>query len=399
LTAPRPGREAPDGRLTVIGLVESLRPQGGAERLARQLVMRLDPERFERILCVSRVPFPGETPETVERALGELRGAGVEVIRLERRSRVDVAAWRRLWPALRRAHVIHAHMMGSNAWAVILGRLARVPVVVAHEHTWSFDGRPFRKLIDRELIARGSDAFVAVSREDQRRMAEVEGIAPERTRFVPLGIPTPREGDPGKVRDELGIGPGVPVVGFVGRLHPQKALGVLLEAGARLAPRVPGLKVLIAGGGDSAGMSAQVERLGIGDTVVLLGHRADVPDVLAALDVAVSSSDYEGSPLAVMEYMEAEKPVVATAVGGVPDIIEHGVEGLLVPRRDPAALADALAELLSDPERAKEMGRRGRERRRREFDLDVMVERFASLYEELYGAKRNGRPRGASPRR
>ena len=114
--------------------------------------------------------------------------------------------------------------------------------------------------------------------------------------------------------------------------------------------------------------------------MLFLGVRTDIPDVLAALDIAVSSSDFEGSPLSVMEYMEAARPVVATRVGGVPDLIDDGVHGLLVEPQDPAAFAAAVAQLLRDPERAREMGRRGQERRRAEFDIDVMVRRLEELY-------------------
>jgi glycosyltransferase involved in cell wall biosynthesis len=109
-----------------------------------------------------------------------------------------------------------------------------------------------------------------------------------------------------------------------------------------------------------------------------------VPDLLAAFDLAVSSSSFEGSPLALMEYMDAALPVVATRVGGVPDLIDDGVHGLLVEPGDAGALARAMGELLRDPGRAREMGARGRERRRSEFDLDGTVRRLEALYEELF---------------
>ena len=160
---------------------------------------------------------------------------------------------------------------------------------------------------------------------------------------------------------------------------------MLLRAAAILRPQFPRLRVLIAGWGEErAHLEALIDELGLERTVTLLGHRADVPDFLEALDVAVSSSDFEGSPLSIMEYMEAGKPVVATRVGGVPDLIEQGVHGLLVERRNPSALAASIAELLRDPDRAAKMGVRGRERRRSEFDIEVTRRRFEELYEELW---------------
>jgi glycosyltransferase involved in cell wall biosynthesis len=388
--------DAPKGcKLKVLTLVDRLGTHGGAERLATQVAERLDPARFERTLCASRFSAEERASDAVAPALAELEQAGVRFVGLDRRSRVELWAWRPLVSLLRRERVdvLHAHKFGSNIWGALLGRLARVPVVIAHEHSWSFEGRPLRRLIDRHLIARLSDAFIAVSREDRRRMIEVEGIGPQDVRFIPNGIPDPPAPGARDVRGELGIGAGNPVIGTVGFLVPLKALDVLVRAAALLAPQFPRLRVLVAGDGEEkARLEALVDELALKETVLLLGHRPDVPDLLASFDVAVCCSDSEGSPLSVLEYMEAGKPVVATRVGGIPDLIDDGVHGLLVERQDPVGLADALAALLRDPERASRIGERARERRRREFDIDVMVKAFEDLYLELYSATRRARP-------
>ena len=188
------------------------------------------------------------------------------------------------------------------------------------------------------------------------------------------------------------------MVGTVGFLREPKGMDNLVRAAAVLKRDLPSAKVLIAGEGpDRPVLEGLIEELGVQDNVVLLGLRRDVPDVLAALDVAVCPSDSEGSPLSVMEYMDAGLPVVGTRVGGVPDLIDEGVEGLLVPRRDPAALAAALARLLRDPATARSMGARGRARRAREFDIDVMVSNLERLYERLYGESDRGRAEGFVP--
>jgi glycosyltransferase involved in cell wall biosynthesis len=272
-----------------------------------------------------------------------------------------------------------------------------VPVLVAHEHTWSYQGQPLRRFLDRELVARGADRFIAVSREDQRRMTEVERIPPRRTVFIPNGIVAPPPPSGHDVRAELGIEAGAAVAGIVGMLRAQKAHGVLLRALALLGRDWPQLTLLVAGDGPEQGaLEALARELGVGERVRFLGDRTDIPDVLAALDLAVCCSDFEGSPLAVMEYMDAALPIVATTVGGVPDLIEPGVHGLLVPAQDPAALAEAIATVLRDPDRAKAMGARARERRRSEFDIDVQVRRVEDLYRELLGARA---ARGADGRR
>ena len=366
-------------KLRVLTLVDKPTVTGGAERLAAVVAMKLDPARFESVLCASR--------QTDEPLLDrELEEAGIGVLALGRRSTLDLLAWRPLVSLLRDGvDVVHTHMFGSNVWGTVLGRLSGVPVVVAHEHTWSFQGRPLRRFLDRELVARWADVFVAVSGEDRRKMIEVEGVDPAKIRLIPNGIPSPANGAVADVRAELGIEPGAPVLGVVCELRAQKALEVLFEAAALLLAEFPTLKVLVAGDGpERARLEEGARRLGVANTVLFLGIRRDVPAVLAAVDVAVLSSDYEGSPLSVMEYMAAAKPVVSTRVGGVPELVQEDVHGLLVDPRDPEALAEAVARLLRDPALAKRLGAVGRKRQQREFSLEAMVRRIEDLYEELW---------------
>jgi glycosyltransferase involved in cell wall biosynthesis len=375
-------------------LVRNVGVMGGGERLARVITERLDPDRFERTLCVTGWSAArASNPANLE-AVGDLRRSGARFLPISRPFRAALWSW---WPVLsylrrERVDILHAHQFGSNAWAAILGTLARTPVVIAHEHTWSYQGQPVRRFLDRELIARRSAAFLAVSREDRRRMIEIERIPADKIVYVPNGIaefPPPSGHD---VRAELGIGPEDPVVGTVCSLRPQKALDVLLRAAAVLATEFPRLRVLIVGQGtERRALEGLVEELGLEGTVILLGRRTDVPDLLEALDVAACSSDFEGSPLSIMEYMEAGKPVVATAVGGVPDLVLDGVTGILVEPQESAALAAAIGELLRDRGRAERMGEAGRERRRREFSLDEMVRRIERLYEGLYTAAVGGK--------
>ncbi len=386
------------GRIRVVTFVDFLSCFGGAEHLALLIATRLDPDRFESILSVSRWPLTGPWRDdpSAQQALEILEASPARFLPLARRRKVDILALARLERFLRRERVdvLHSHKFGSNVWGTIVGRLARVPVVLAHEHTWSYEGQPLRRFLDRELIARGATRFIAVSREDRRRMSEVEGIEESRTLFIPNGVlssPPPSGRD---VRAELQIAPGAPVIGAVGVLRAQKALHVLLSALAQLRERRPDARLLIVGDGpERARLEALAAELAVADAVTFLGHRGDVPDVLRALDVAVSCSDFEGSPLAVMEYMDAALPIVATAVGGVPDLIESGVHGLLVPRGDAAALAAAIFEALADPERSRTMGARARERRRSEFDIDTLVRRLEALYLELL-AERGREPGG-----
>lgn len=375
-----------DSRLRVVTLVDTLRP-GGAERFAATLAIRLDRSRFEPTVCVSRkitAPSP---------LIDDLREADVSILPLNRTSLGAPWGWWALARFLRREQVdvLHSHMFGSNAWGAVLATLSRVPVFVAHEHSWAFEGERFRPFLDRELIARAADAFIAVSRADERRMIELAGIPREKVRLVMNGI-APLPPARGDVRAELGIPRDAEVVGTMAVLRREKAHEVLIEAAELLASEFPKLKVLIAGTGpEEDRLRAAVRDRNLQDRVLLLGFRRDVADVLAVLDVAAFTSDREGLPLAVIEAMAAGKPVVATHVGGIRDLVEDGVHGLLVPPRDPSALADAIARLLRAPRLRMELGQRGQERQRRNFDISEVAGRVEALYEELAAKSRRAR--------
>jgi glycosyltransferase involved in cell wall biosynthesis len=259
--------------------------------VARDQLVELDPKRFERVLFVSRAPDPSDQRRA---GRGGAAAAGVAVRFLKRRFKYDPLAWWPLFRALRRERidVLHTHAFGQNAWGSVIGRLARVPVVIAHEHNWAFTGRALRPFIDRELIARCADAMIVVSREARRRMIEVERIPPQRLVLLPNGIRALPPGDGRAIRAELGIGNDDPVTGTVCIMRPEKALDVLVRAAALVMADFPHLRVLIVGDGtDRARLEAVVDQLGLEERVLLTGARPDVPDVLAAIDVAVLSSD------------------------------------------------------------------------------------------------------------
>ena len=245
-------------RLRVLTLIDRPVEDGGGEQLARTIAMRLDPTRFERILCATR-PVSAESVEPI-------RAAGVHVLCLERSSRSALADW---WPLIsflrhRRVDVLHAHKFGSNLWGTVLGRSAGVPVVIAHEHTWSYRGDPIRRHLDREVIARRAHVVLAVSREDRRKMIEVEHIDPSRIRVIPNGISPQPLGHGAAVRVELGIPSSAPVIGCVGSLRRQKALHFLIDCAALLVRDFPDVRVLIIGQGpEGAQLRSLIRRHGL----------------------------------------------------------------------------------------------------------------------------------------
>ena len=368
-------------RITVLTLVDGL-GSGGAETLAARVATRLDRTRFDSWVCVTRPTAPA--------AVAEVEAAGARVLVLSRGSRFAVWGWLPLVRLLRRERVdvLHAHKIGSNLWGTVLGRLARVPLIVAHEHGSEAAPRRLRRLADRYVVGR-ADLVLAVSEVDRRRLVALGGIREDKVRVVPNGIP-PVVASGRDVRAELDIAAGAPVVMSVAVVRPEKALGNLVRAAAVLAPELPALRVLVAGTGPAEEirrLEGLVGELGLEDVVTLLGTRSDVPDLLAAADVAVICSDREGQPLALMEYMAAGNAIVATHVGGIPELVDDRVHGLLVQPGNVEALAGAIRELVNDPILRDELGRNARARQRADLDLDVMVRRIEALYVDAETAR------------
>jgi len=213
-------------------------------------------------------------------------------------------------------------------------------------------------------------------------------------RYVPNGVPAMPAGDGTALRSLLGVGPATPIIGTVCSLRPQKAVDVLLAAAAMLIAEGSDLRLVIVGEGpERTRLERSTEEMGLAATVEFLGSRTheELPDILDAIDIAVSSSSFEGMPLAIIEWMAAGKAIVATNVGGVPALIEDGVNGLLVNPGDPRQLAEAIARLLRDPQLRTALGTRAACRQRHTFDLRHMVQSLESLYEALYWSSPRGR--------
>jgi glycosyltransferase involved in cell wall biosynthesis len=369
-------------RRKVLILIDTLRP-GGAERSVVTLATSLPRDRFDVTVCATRRD-PGPLVD-------ELVAAGVRYETLGRSGRFDLLPFVRLVRLLRaeRYDVLHAHKFGSNLWGSIFGRLSRTPVVVAHEHTWSYEGNRVRRFLDGRVIGRLVDAMIAVSTRDQERMTSVEGVPPDKTRFIPNAFLPPADAvTEGDLRAELGIEPGVPVVGTLSVLRAQKALDVLIDAFAILSERIPDARLVVGGYGPMADEWQQRAReAGVSERVHWLGMRDDAPVVVRGLDVAAISSDFEGMPIFAFECMAERVPLVATDVGGLRDIFEPGTSAVLVPPRDPCAMAGALEELLRDPERRAAMGDAAHERLA-DFGVERAVERIGDLYESLLANRR-----------
>ena len=367
--------------LKVLQLIPTL-DRSGAEKQMVLLAGGLPRDRFHVEVATLTRKGPLEA---------ELRAAGVPVTAIGKRLKLDPLALSRLVRFLRagRFDVLQTWIFAANTYGRIAARLARIPVVVTAEMAvdlWKGRGD---LAVDRRL-ARSTDRVVGNSRAvvDFYRKA---GIPDDRLAMIRSGIgdeePPPSIAPRSRARVRLaGRRPHAPV------RRPACAPegGGRPRQGDRPGPvrpsRAPGLdRRRRAAAFPPRGASARAFRLG--GTVHFAGHREDVPRLLAASDLLVLPSLYEGLPNVVLEAMRFRKPVVATAAPGTTEVVADGQTGLLVPLRDPPALAQAIRTIVQDPDRGRRLGAAGRARVESEFRVETMIDGYAALYEELARAK------------
>jgi glycosyltransferase involved in cell wall biosynthesis len=374
---------APSRRpIRVLQLITSL-DRGGAETHLLALLTHADHEGFEletAVLC-------GE---------GELvsvfREAGIPVHLLNGHSRFDPGALGRLVGLLRagRFDILHSHLFRADIYAglAVAQLRGRRPLLVSTRHNDDrFFLNPFVG-IAHYLVSAQQDLIIAIS-DHIARFTVARGVRhPARVRRVYHGLEPPvtrameREGQ--RIRAELGIGPDAFLVGNVGRLAPQKGQRHLIRAMPLLLERVPRAHAVIAGGGDLEEFLRDLaEEMGVAEHVHVLGARKDVPELMHAMDVFAMPSIWEGFGLVLLEAMAAGRPIVASRVATIPEVVVDGETGLLVPAGDPLALAEALAQLADQPALATRFGEAGRERLRRQFSIEKMVGDTELLYREL----------------
>lgn len=302
--------------------------------------------------------------------------AGIHLYRLFRRER----------PA-----VVHLHMLKARGLGGIAARLARVPIVLETFHGTLF-GEYYHPLVSRLLVwaerALGMlmDVVVTVSDAVADEVVRLRVAPRHKVRTIPLGLDIERFVEPherGRFRAELGVGV-APLIGTVSRLVPIKGLEYLMHAVPRVLEHIPQARVAVVGDGPSrSSLERLAQRLGVHEQVRFMGWRRDLESVYADLDVVVLPSLNEGTPVSVIEALAAGRAVVATRVGGVPDVITDGVTGLLVPSRDAAALASQIVALLREPVLRQRLGEEGRRSVFPRFTAARLAADTAALYRSL----------------
>jgi glycosyltransferase involved in cell wall biosynthesis len=345
-------------RIRVLRIIARLNV-GGPAIHATLLTERLDPGRYDSTLVAG-------AEDAAEGSYLDLHGRTVpQLVRVpelgrEIRGAQDLRALHRLTALVRRIrpHIVHTHTAKAGTLGRLAAVLGRAPVVVHTYHGHVLQGyfSPAKTSLFvgiERVLARATDELVTVSPRVRADLLALGIGRPDRFSVVPLGLDLERfenvERHRGGLRRELGLDSARPLIGIVARLVPIKAHEVFLAAARTLASRREDARFLIVGDGERR---AELERLaaelGLGSTVTFLGWRGDLDRIYADLDLVVLTSRNEGSPVALIEAMAAGCTVVSTRVGGVPDVIEDGTTGRLVPPDDPTAIAHAMGDLLAD---------------------------------------------------
>lgn len=360
---------------------------GGLQNGVVNVINGLDPDRFEHRVCtITRL---GQSPQRV-------RHPDVHYYDMQKPPAHDP------WMPLRLAHIFRRerpHIVHTRNWGAMDGifaaKLAGVPALIHSEHgrdQFNMRSESRKRVWLRRVMFRLADCVFTVSDELRIFFHQLTGFSLQRIRMIPNGVDLARFAEPTAdrwlVRQALGVDLDAFLVGAVGRLDPVKDQMTLLRAIKLSLDQKAPVHALIAGDGPlRSALADYVRTAGLGAYVHLLGHRADLVDLLAALDVFVLPSLSEGMSNTILEAMAAGKAVVATRVGGNPQLIEGGKSGLLFPAGDVEALASHLGRLYSQPQERQALGEEARRRAGAEFSLSRMIERYSDLYTSIVKEK------------
>lgn len=381
-------------RLSIVHICDHLGWTGsrmhGVKRLFAWMIPRFDRERFDvSLISLRRKDLSEDTLEQF----------GIDVTYMGRH-KFDPRTYPALLRVLRdkRADLVHMHGYGATTFGRLCAWRMGIPSIL-HEHANHGDTPWFQKVADK-VLAPHTDLAIAVSASTAEFTTRARLMPAERTKVVYLGAPLdefarPRSADEiAAARAALGIQPGTRAVGTVTRLMPAKGNEYLVSAVPEIVRRHPDVRVFIVGEGELQGaLEAQAAALGLGDRLVFAGFQRDVAAVLSALDVLVFPSLWEGTPLTVFETLAMGKPIVATDADGLMDVLEDGRDALVVPRRDPARLAEAVCTLLEQPDLAARLSAGARATGAR-YDIQAFVTKMERLYVLLHETSRATKRRG-----
>ena len=357
---------------------------GGAETLLAEILRKMNRERFRpELCCLKRLA-----------ELGEILSEEIPVFTGLIENKYDVTVLSRLTRLLRQRRIDAVVTVGTGGdrmfWGRLAGWRARVPVILSSLHS---TGYPVSVEWMNRMLAPMTDGFIGCARSHSEFLVEGERCPQNKVFTVWNGVDVDRfrPRDKTAMRGPLEIDADRPVAGIVAALRPEKQHVMLMEAMSQVVSRLPNALLLVVGDGvERDAIEAKIAELGLASNVRMLGTRHDVPEVLAAMDLKVLSSKMEANPASTLEAAACGLPVVVPNVGSLPDTVIHERTGLLCEPDNPGALADDMVRILSDRERAREMGEAGRELVCRRFSVEAMVRGYERLIEGVYRAACRG---------
>lgn len=367
---------------------------GGPAQHAVTLVNHLNGPEWSSTLVTGRIDSQeGDMSDLADRH--GIRSVVVPTLRNGAGPGADIASLVALYRLFRRERptIVHLHLFKARLLGGIAARLAGVPIVVESFHGTIFAGY-YRPAVSRVIIwierilARMMHAAVAVSQEVAEELIRRKVAGPEKIRVIPVGLELERfvqaADSRGLCRGAMGWNDADLLVGLVGRLVPIKGVRFFVAAAEQVAGVIPHARFVIVGDGpERDALERQTREMGLDHRFAFLGWRRDLEWLYPDLDVVVLSSLNEGTPVSVIEAMAAGRPVVATRVGGVADVVQDGVTGLLVPPRDPSAMAGAIIRLLGDADERRRMGTAARRSVVSRFAAARMTCDMETLYREM----------------
>jgi len=372
------------GKIRILHLVEDLKV-GGLENVFASIVLGLDKTKYQsQVWCLAQ----GGDVAT------ELIGKGVAVWILGEKSYYNPLRVLHLARLIRveKFHIIHAHGYFAGTFGRMAGIIAHVPIIIAHVHS-AYHEYALRNLVIENILSRFTDRVVCVSKAVQRFVVETERIREDKTCLIyNAACIIPPDGNIETIlqkREQLGIDKQDVVITILASLTPNKGHRVLLDAFAQVAKKHPHIKLLIVGTGPLMEKLRDItSHLGVASKVIFAGRRRDIAPLLQLSDISLLPSiTREGLGVALIEAMSMGLPLIGTKVGGIPEVIAHNVNGLLVSPGDSHELAAAMDTLVQDGEMRKQMGGRGKEIYEEKFTMSKMMGLVETLYDELLDKK------------
>lgn len=360
----------------VVHIIDRLPPDGAERLLCELLRYRSDEFRYQ-VLCLVE---GGEFEYAI-------RDMGVPIHILGKKPGVDLAMLFRLWRWLRRERptIVHTHLFTADTWGRIAAKLALVPGIFSTVHSVNAWQGSVHRRVDRAL-AHLTTRLIACTQQVAEKLVRVDGIAEDKVTTLANAVDLERFKNvvPVSLQTEFSIPVNTPVVAVLGRLEPVKGQGYLLSCLRRLRDQdVKFCCLFIGDGPDKQDLQTQVSALQLSNDVFFAGFRRDVPQVLAAIDVLVIPSQWEGLPMALLEAMALARAVVAHDVGGIADVLRDGKDGVVVPPGNPDALTRALQNVLMDSKLRKEMGASARKRVEEKYSAKELSACYEALYREV----------------